>query len=272
MLALTSAVFYGLGDFVGGFMTRRHPVWMVLAWSQLLGVVVLGVGLMIVPAERVTVADMLWGTLAGTVGIVGFAVLLSALAAGSMAIVAPVSGATAAAVPVIVDLAQGADLASREWFGVLLALTAVVLVGSDRGSRAVDLRIVGRAVLAGVAFGMTFVALGQTAPESALWPLVGARTATIVVSFAAALATRALVRPPVQVLGILGLMGFLDMTANVTVALALQRGPLGINSVLSSLYPAFTALAAIAILRERPSGQESAGIGLAMAAIVALAI
>jgi drug/metabolite transporter (DMT)-like permease len=119
---------------------------------------------------------------------------------------------------------------------------------------------------------MTFVALGQTAPESALWPLVGARTATIVVSFAAALATRALVRPPVQVLGILGLMGFLDMTANVTVALALQRGPLGINSVLSSLYPAFTALAAIAILRERPSGQESAGIGLAMAAIVALAI
>lgn len=57
------------------------------------------------------------------------------------------------------------------------------------------------------------------------------------------------------------------------VALALQDGPLGVNSVLASLYPAFTALAAVVVvLRERPSTQETLGIGLATGAVVALAV
>ncbi|MEN8113095.1 MAG: DMT family transporter [Actinomycetota bacterium] len=272
LLALTSAVFYGLGDFVGGVLTRRLPVWRVIAWSQLFGAGVLAIALFVVPAERVTSADLFWGAAAGTIAIIGFALLLSALAASSMSIVAPIAGATTAAVPVVFDLAQGTTLAVRDWAGISLAIAAVVLVGSDRSSQAIDMRLVGRAVLAGIAFGLGFVALGQTSPESALWPLVGARAATLAISFAAMAFTRSFSVPRGADLTPLAIMGLFDVTANATIALALQHGPLGVNSVLSSLYPAFTAMTAIVVLRERPSPQETAGIGLAMAAIVALVL
>ena len=52
-------------------------------------------------------------------------------------------------------------------------------------------------------------------------------------------------------------LGGLDMSANIAVALALQLGPVGINSVLSSLYPVFTVIAAIVLLRERPDRRSN---------------
>jgi drug/metabolite transporter (DMT)-like permease len=69
----------------------------------------------------------------------------------------------------------------------------------------------------------------------------------------------------------LALLGGLDMSANIAIALALQQGSLAINSVLSSLYPVFTALAAITILHERPTGVQTVGVGFAVGAIMALA-
>ena len=48
LLALTSAAFYGLGDFVGGFATRRMALWRVTAWSMFIGIAVLIVGLFVV--------------------------------------------------------------------------------------------------------------------------------------------------------------------------------------------------------------------------------
>jgi drug/metabolite transporter (DMT)-like permease len=62
------------------------------------------------------------------------------------------------------------------------------------------------------------------------------------------------------------------MAANVTITLALQRGPIGISSVLSSLYPAVTALAAVIVLHERPTPRQGVGIALALAAVLALAL
>ena len=64
--------------------------------------------------------------------------------------------------------------------------------------------------------------------------------------------------------------GVFDMGANLLVAAALQRGPLGIVSVLSSLYPVVTALIAVAILRERLSRIQLGGVALAMTAVVLL--
>jgi drug/metabolite transporter (DMT)-like permease len=54
--------------------------------------------------------------------------------------------------------------------------------------------------------------------------------------------------------------------------MAVQRGPIGINAVLGSLYPVFTVAAAVIVLRERPSRMQTAGIALAVLAIVALAV
>ena len=272
ILALTSAVFYGLGDFLGGITSRRMSVWTVTAWSQTLGLGVLVIGLFVVPVETVTVADMLWGGFAGVVGLAGLAVLYSTLASGSMTVVAPIAGATTAVIPIIVDLSRGAELSTRHWIGIGLALGAVLLIGSDPASRGTDLRMVGRAVLAGTAFGFFFIAFAQTSEASGLWPLVGARGMTIPIALAIAGFNRVAAPPRGRDLGMLAVLGNLDMAANVSIALALQRGPLGISAVLSSLYPAFTAIAAVIVLHERPRPGQTVGIVLAMGAIVALAL
>ncbi len=272
ILALTSAVFYGLGDFLGGISTRRSSVWTVTAWSQTLGLGVLLIGLILIPAEVVTPADILWGALAGVIGLVGLATLYSTLASGSMTVVAPIAGATTAVIPVVVDLAQGAELSTRHWIGIGLALGAVLLIGIDPDSKGTDVRMIGRAVLAGTAFGIFFIALAQTSESSGLWPLVGARGMTIPIAFAIAGLKRVAAPPRGRDLAVLALLGNLDMAANVSIALALQRGPLGISTVLSSLYPAFTAITAVIVLHERPRPAQTVGIVLAMGAIIALAL
>jgi drug/metabolite transporter (DMT)-like permease len=51
---------------------------------------------------------------------------------------------------------------------------------------------------------------------------------------------------------------------------ALQTGPLGITVVLTSIYPAFTVIAAVVVLRERPTALQRSGIVLALVAAVLL--
>ena len=56
------------------------------------------------------------------------------------------------------------------------------------------------------------------------------------------------------------------------VAVALQRGPLGIVSVLTSLYPVVTALTAVVFVGERLTRVQFAGVALAMIAVVLLVL
>jgi len=272
VLALTSAVFYGIGDFLGGIATRRSSVWTVTAWSQTLGLAMLAIGLIVVPFEVVTAADILWGALAGVIALTSLAALYSTLASGSMTIVAPIAGVTTAVIPVIVDLSQGAELSLRHWVGIGLALAAVLLIGFDPAGKSTDVRMIGRAVFAGTVFGVFFIALSQTSEASGLWPLVSARAVTIPLAFAIAGFKRVASPPRGRDLGILAVLGNLDMAANVSITLALQRGPLGISAVLSSLYPAFTAITAVIVLHERPRPSQTVGIVLAMGAILTLAL
>jgi drug/metabolite transporter (DMT)-like permease len=272
LLALVSAVLFGVADFTGGFVTRRLPVWKVIFWSQLLGLPLLVVGLLVVPAEEVTALDLGLGAIGGVAGLIGLAILYSTLAAGTMSVVAPISGAVAAAIPVIFDLSRGEELSPLQIFGIVLALAAVLLVGLDHSARHLDGRLLLQAAAAGAAFAVFFIALGFTDEASGLWPLVAARAATVPIAFAVALALGVAARPRDDDLKLVGIAGTLDMGANIAIALALQRGPIGISSVLASLYPAVTAVVAVVVLKERPSTQQLVGIGFALTAVLALAL
>ena len=272
LLAVASAAFYGLADFTGGLLAKRMAVWTVTAWSMLIGASLLIVGLFVVPADHVTLGDVLWGALAGVAGLGGLMILYATLAAGTMSVVAPITGATSAVVPVAFDLARGSTLTSRQWLGIALGVGAVLLVGLQRGARGVGSRIVGQATAAGALFGLFFIALSQASSESGLWPLVGARAASIPVAFLIAFAAKAIAPPRGRDLGLLAGIGGLDMSANIAIALAIQTGPLGVNAVLSSLYPVVTAVTAIIVLRERPTAVQIAGVAFAVGAIIALAL
>ncbi|MEA2057729.1 MAG: EamA family transporter [Actinomycetota bacterium] len=272
LLALVSAVLFGVADFAGGFVTRHLPVWKVISWSQLLGLPLLVVGLLVVPAEEITALDLALGAVGGIAGLAGLAILYSTLAAGTMSVVAPISGAVAAAIPVIFDLSRGEELSQLQIFGIVLALAAVLLVGLDHSARHLDGRLLLQAAAAGAAFAVFFIALGFTDEASGLWPLVAARSATVPIAFAVALALGVAARPRDDDLRLVAVAGTLDMGANVAIALALQRGPIGVSSVLSSLYPAVTAIVAVVVLKERPSTQQLVGIGCALVAVLALAL
>jgi drug/metabolite transporter (DMT)-like permease len=268
VLALTASVLFGLGDFGGGLAARRLPPLKVVAWSQVFGLPVLVIGLLVVPAPSVGWADLAWGAAAGATGLVGLVLLYSALAEGTMSVVAPITGAVAAGVPVIVDIVGGTRLTGTQTLGVVTALASIVLLsGMGRGSLTPALAV--RAATAGVGLAGFAVAIAQTPVASGVWPLVGARgvSITLALALAAGMAGGVVGSGSIR---LLALVGVLDQGANVAMALAIQRGPLGIVAVLSSLYPAVTVLTAIAVLRERPGRGEVLGICLAGAAVVLL--
>ena len=125
---------------------------------------------------------------------------------------------------------------------------------------------------AGVSFGLFFIAFAGTSQEAGLWPLVAARVLTIPLATAFAIISRTAVRPRGSTVRFVAGVGAFDVTATIALALALQRGPLAVNAVLSSLFPAFTAIAAVVLLRERPARHQAAGIVLALVAAAMLAV
>ncbi len=269
LLALGSAVAYGLADFAGGFVTRTRSAWAVVGWSQAVGVVVLAGGLIMVPATSVGLQDLAFGALAGSAGVIGLNLLYRALATGVMSVVAPVSAATGAVFSVGVGLARGETLGGSQVLGIGLALGAVVAVTWQPSEVSVDRRPVWMAMAAGVFFGTFFAAMSFTSEAAGLWPLVPARTVSIALSLGLAGSDR---WPPVKdyVRWIL-VSGVLDMLANVFVVLAAQRGPLSVVAVLGSLYPVFTVTAAVLYLKERPAPVQVAGVLLGIGAVVLLA-
>ncbi len=267
VLAIGGAIVYGFADFSGGLVSKRLPPWGVVAKSQTIGLVALAVGLVALPAEVVTGGDIAWGALAGIGGAIGIGLLYRSLAEGTMAVVSPITAATTAAIPVIVDMATGGSLSWVAAAGVGLALVAILAIAREQSAQRLSPRLLVMALAAGTGFAVFFVAIGQTDSASGFWPLVGARAVTIPIGL---VLSQTLERDqPVAPGGLLlvAAAGLLDMTANLLVAAALQRGPLGIVSVLTSLYPVVTALAAVVVLHERLSKTQLGGVVLAMLAV-----
>lgn len=272
ILALTAAALYGVADFAGGLATRSLSAWRVTIWSQLFGLPFLVVAIVIIGFSRVTTTDIALGALAGGFGLIGLVLLYSALAAGSMSIVAPIVGVLAAAIPVTWDLADGGVISTIQWAGIALAIVAVLLLVSHRSDSSITLLILAQALGAAFSFAVFVIAMSQTSESAGLWPLMPARIISIPVGFAVLALTATAALPARPHLRLIAFIGITDIAASSAIVLAVQRGPLGINAVISSLYPAFTVLAALVVLKERPATTQAIGIGLAILAVLLLAL
>ncbi|WP_246268576.1 DMT family transporter [Acrocarpospora macrocephala] len=270
-LATACAVIFGTADFFGGLATRRSRVLAVVVCSQLGGMVLVLALMPFLPGIASSGA-LLWGMASGVAGGLGIVLFYRGLAMGKMSVVAPITATTAMAVPVLFGLLAGERPSVLALSGVALGLLAVMLVSREPGgSGGLTLGPVLNALASGAGFGGFFILLKLAPADAGLWPLVGARIASIALAAALAVATRRSMRPAAGSWRVTIAAGVLDMAANVLFLLAAQRGMLILVTVLVSLYPASTLLLARYVLGERLSSTQIAGVGCALGAIALIA-
>lgn len=269
ILATTAAAVFGCADFLGGVASRKASALSVSAVSQAVSLLLLLPALFLFPAESVTARDIGLGALGGLFGGLGVAALYAGLAAGRMGVVTPITAALAASIPAALDFAMGASPRVLGVVGLVLAVVAIVVVSTSRhGAEKTSMRALGLSVLAGTMFAGFFILISFTDPASGLWPLLGARLASVPFLTVLALVRGAGLRIPREALPATLGAGVLDMAANVALLAAVRSGPLAVASVLASLYPVATVLLARFVLGEHMSRTQRVGIALAMVAVV----
>jgi drug/metabolite transporter (DMT)-like permease len=271
LLALSGALLWGVGDFLGGLTTKRIAVLAVLFVSQAVGLVGIAVWVALADDPFPGVRSAVFAAVAGAAVLIGVAALYRGLAIGAMGIVAPIS-ATAPVVPLSVDLVRGDAPSAVEWAGVALVLAGIALLSREPVKGEARFAAgAGLAVIAAVGFGLFFVAIDEAAATSAPWAVLVARAASVALVLAAALATATSLRAPLPVLPALVAIGLVDTGANVCFAFATTKGSVGIVAVLGALYPVTTIVLARIVLGERLSTARRLGgvVALAGAALVA---
>jgi drug/metabolite transporter (DMT)-like permease len=272
VLALSGAVLWGVGDFLGGLASRRIAVLAVLAISQGIGLAGVVLWVLLANDPFPGVEELLPAAAAGIAGLVGLGALYRGLAIGAMGIVAPISAASPV-VPLAVDAARGITPALLQWIGVALVLTGIVTLSREPGGvgRQRVAAGAGLALVAALGFGSFVVGIDAGSDESAPWAVVAARSASVSLALAAILLTSSSLRVPRNVFPLLIGVGVFDTGANVCVAFATTEGAAGIVAVLSALYPVVTIVLARIVLAERLSRPRRVGgvVALAGAALVA---
>ncbi|MGH3134467.1 MAG: EamA family transporter [Gaiellaceae bacterium] len=274
LLALSGALLWGVGDFLGGLAARRLALLAVLAVSQAVGLAGVAFWVWVARDPFPGVAELLPAAAAGVAGVVGLGALYRGLAVGAMGIVAPISAASPV-VPLAVDAARGVTPGALQWLGIFLVLAGVVAL-SREPSRVGSRRIAagaGLALVAALGFGAFVVGLDAGSDESAPWAVVAARSASVAVAVVAVAFTSTSLRPARPLVPMLLAVGAFDTGANVCVAFATTKGAAGIVAVLSALYPIATVVLARIVLAERLGRGRRAGgtVALTGAALVAAA-
>lgn len=273
ILALGSALSFGVADFLGGLAARRaHPLVITLLAQAAGGALVVALAPLV--GGEITTRAFVVGGLVGLAGALALVAYFHALATGPMGVTAPVAAIAGAVVPVSVGLALGERPGTAAVAGMALGIVAAVLVSLPVGDVALT-RTVRRAavwaLVGGVGFGLFFVGLDQTPEGSGLWPLVGARLVSVPLLAVLVIAGPGL--PAADVPWRTGIVsGALDMVANTLFLLAARIGLLSVTSVLASLYPAVVALLAAVLLRERLSPPQRAGVAVGLTAVALLAV
>ncbi len=274
-LAVLSGLIWGVGDFAGGKATQRVAVLSVVWFSKLASLPLLAIYLAAVYVPM-TPTSLAWGGLAGVAGLVGLVLFYRALSAGAMTIVAPVTGVTSAAIPVVVGLVGGERPAGFQLLGVGCALLAIALVSiapQPPGPRAlVSWRLVAAALGAGISFALFFILIdvaGDAAGGSAgLWPIAGSQLSSLIIGGLLLMLARPGGRPRGAALGWTMVAGPCDMTANALFLLSTRGGDLSVVAPLAALYPVTTVILALIIDHERLRGIQVAGLAFAVAALV----
>lgn len=261
LLALASAVAYGIADYAGGLLSRRAHFGTVAFVGQVGGLVFALAAALFVPASAGW-DGLAWGALSGVGTGAGMLFLYRGISRGAMSVVVPVSAVGGVALPVLVGVAVLGDRPSvLTWAGIVMAVPALWLVARTRGPAKAD--GVADALFASVGIAVQYLALAQA--DAGLWAVVAGRVAAAAVVLPA-------VRRPVTAVVPAAACGATAALALTCYLLATRYQLVTVAVVLSSLYPAIPVLLGVTLLRERLSRWQVAGLGGAAGAIGLLVV
>lgn len=272
LLALASSLLWGAGDFLGGTVSRRLPAAAVVGVSQALALVFFAVVAWATgqTADSMPTSAWGWSAAAGVAGLVGLIAFYSALARGTMGVVAPLA-ALGVVVPLTVGLLAGERPGGVQLVGAVLGVLGGVLASGPQITARATRRPIALALLAGVSFGLVLVFLARGSEDNPLLTLVGMRATSVTLLVAAALVLRSLGGVRRADLPLLAVIGLLDGGANLAYAVSTTVGLLSLVSVLASLYPAVTVVLARVLHHERMTRVQDIGVVAAIAGVVLVA-
>jgi drug/metabolite transporter (DMT)-like permease len=279
-LALLAGGLWGTSDFVGGTLSRRLRTLHVLVGSQAASAV-LALGLLALPGTTTADGPWAWSVAAGVCWALAMGAFYTALAVGTMGVVAPIAAA-GACVPVVLGLLAGERPGPLALVGAAVALAGVVAAAGpelNAGAAAGRRRAIGLAVLAAVLFGVEISCLARGSAISVPTTLIGMRVSALACTVLALTPTRRPGRhrrrdplPGGRDLPGLAMLGLLDVGATLAYAVAARAGLVSLVAVLASSYPAVTVVLAHRLHGERLGPLQVTGVAGVLAGAAAIAI
>ena len=274
LLALLSSAFWGTSDFFAGVKARTIAPPAVVAVTQAFALVALSLILLVRNdglAASFTTTGQLWAIAAGVAGAAGLVCFYTALASGTMGVVAPISS-LGALLPVLAGLITGEQPSATAWVGMAIAVTGAALASGPELAGAVPPRPVILAAAAAFFFGAALFSLDRGARYALLETLWGMRLTSVSLFLVVGLVVRSVGGTRARDLPALAVIGLGDVTANALFAFASSRGMVSVASVLGSLYPVATLFWARVLLGERLRRIQAIGVSLTLVGVVAIAL
>jgi drug/metabolite transporter (DMT)-like permease len=274
VLALGSALCWGISDYLGGLKSRSLALLSVLLVSQFTGALVLFMVVIVTGGDAPEGRQLLFAVGAGLGEILGVAALYRGLAVGSMSIVAPVAS-VAPVVPLLAGFAFGEFPALLQVAGLVFIIAGLVLTArkpsvDTAGSRG----RVGASFLFGglsaLGFGVFFVLIDSASESGIPWALFSARLTAVAVLAIVIVMTRSRIVVRSGDLPVTSLIGILILSADFMYATATGIGLLGVVAVLGALHTVVTIFLARVFLKERIGTLQRIGVAVCVCGVLAV--
>lgn len=279
LFGLFTAIGFGTGDFFGGLASKKSPAMSVSFYSQCTAATLIGMIALLLGGTP-ELNGVLWGGAAGVAVGLGIIKYYRALSKGAMGLTATVMGIFSALVPFSAGLMIGERPSWIAIAGVLIMIGALVLVtnrGDEQGNKispgrtsAFNKSGLYDGIIAGICFGFSFVFVGLATTVNPLWPVFATATGSLVPILIVQLVKRGTWPAIGRSWKATVLSGISQGLGFIAFGLAVLDGLISIVSVAGALSPIPTALMALAVLRERLSQKQLAGVAVALVGVVFL--
>lgn len=280
VLALGSSVSYGVSNFLGPHLARRHTIHLVLVVSQLAALVGSTV-LLATSGEALPGAHaLLIGGLGGVGNAAGLIGFYKAAELAPVSVVVPF-GAIGAAIAATYGVATGDPVSALQVAGTVLALGGAALAARrpPRDDEQDDphphfARGIGWALFSSLGFGGFLIALPEASADGRYWGLFDVRAAMFAIVLVWAvrrLGVGGALRPSRDTAS-LTVPGLLLLAGTLLYVLAAENGPLSLVAVLGSLFPVVTVALGVVLLGERLTRTQGVGVAAALVGTVFVAL